>query len=866
MTDITAEPPTPRQRFRIGHLVTLLASSEDKSGVRQGRAAGIVVAVCIAWSLFQLWYASPLPFLIGPVVLNSTQARSVHLAFAIFLAYLLFPLIRGRPSEIGRALDWLLALVAAFCAAYLYLFYSEITQRPASPTWYDTAVGTLGLVLLLEATRRAIGLPLVIVALVFLGYVFFGNSEILPDVIRWKGADLERAINHQWSTEGVFGVPIGVSTSFVFLFVLFGSLLDRAGAGNFFIKIAYALLGHLRGGPAKTSVLASGMMALISGSSIANTVTTGSFTIPLMKRAGMPGHKAGAVEVAASVDGQIMPPVMGAAAFLMMEYVGISYVEVLKHAILPAIMSYTGLLYIVHLEAVKAGMKGYDKPQRSPLMNRLLRLGFIVSSLIILIGVLYYAISFLQDMLGAGAPWIIAPCVFAAYVGLVAIAAGQPDLAEVGMETGEIPSVGPTLKAGLHYLLPIAGLIWMLIAERMSPSLAAFWAVAFLLVLLVTQRPLVAAFRKTGHAAQAAMGGLADLVEGLVSAPRNMIGVAVATAAAGIVVGTVTLTGIGQVMTAFVETLAGGNLLIMLLLTAVMCMILGMGLPTTANYIVVSSLMAPVIVQLGTEVGLAVELIAIHLFVFYFGLMADVTPPVGLAAYAASGISGADPIRTGVQAFMYSIRTAILPFIFVFNTELLLIDVGGPVGLLLTIVAGLGAMLIVAAAMQGYFMTRCRWWEIAAMLLVAFTLLRPGYWMDMVVPPYQDRAPSRIVELAEQAPAGGKLRLIVSGLNFDGDQVQKTVQLPLGAAGSGTERLKNAGLILNVTSDGARVLRTRFDSPAKDYGIGNGWTIETVKWPNPERPPKKLMFLPALALLGLVMWSQRRRGGVLSGA
>lgn len=853
-----------RARFGLNHLSGLLTAADDHGGIASRPAAAVVIAVCLAWSVFQLWYASPLPFLIGPVVLNSAQARSLHLAFAIFLAFALFPLIRGRPSRAGRALDWTLAVAGAFCAAYLFLFYEQISARPASPTWYDIAVGATGVVILLEATRRAIGLPLVVVALVFLGYVFFGNSEVLPDVIRWKGASLERAVNHQWSTEGVFGVPIGVSTSFVFLFVLFGTLLDRAGAGNFFIKLAYALLGHLRGGPAKTSVLASGMMALISGSSIANTVTTGSFTIPLMKRTGFPGHKAGAVEVAASVDGQIMPPVMGAAAFLIMEYVGITYVEVIKHAILPAIMSYAGLLYIVHLEAVKAGMQGIDKPARGPLATRLLRLGLITTSLVIAVGAIYYAVAFLERVLGGGAPWAVAPGVAALYVALTWIAARQPDLEAAGMEAETTPRLGPTLKAGLHFLLPIAVLIWMLLVERLSPSLAAFWAVVFLLVVLLTQRPLVALFRRTGAALGAAVHGFADLVEGLVAAPRNMVAVAIATATAGIVVGTVTLTGIGQVMTAFVETLAGDSVILMLLLTAVMCLILGMGLPTTANYIVVSSLMAPVIVQLGAEVGLAVELIAVHLFVFYFGLMADVTPPVGLAAFAASGISGADPIRTGATAFMFSLRTAILPFIFVFNTQLLLIDVGGPFGLALTIAAGLGAMLIFAAAMQGYFMTRCRGWEIAALILVAFTLLRPGYWMDMIHPPFVDRDPARIVELAEQRPADANLRLIVSGMTFSGEQVQKTVLLPLGEKADGAARLRQAGLVLNVRNGTAKVLRVPFNTPAKDYGISPGWTVETVKIPS-DRPPKKLMFLPALALLGTVMLAQRRRGGRLSG-
>jgi len=853
------------ERLTLDYLAPTLSRGDGHEALGGRIAPSVVIAVSLAWSLFQLWYASPLPYMIGPVVLNSTQARSIHLAFAIFLAFALFPLLKDKANKATRAFDWLLAAVACFCAAYLYLFYQEITARPASPTWYDTAIGTAGLVLLLEATRRAIGLPLVVVACVFLGYVFFGNSELLPDVIRWKGATLERAINHQWSTEGVFGVPVGVSTSFVFLFVLFGTLLERAGGGNFFIKLAYSLLGHLRGGPAKTAVLASGMMALISGSSIANTVTTGTFTIPLMKRVGFPAYKAGAIEVAASVDGQIMPPVMGAAAFLIMEYVGISYVEVIKHAILPAIMSYIGLLYIVHLEAVKAGMKGQSKAQTSPLVARLLRIGLILTSLIILVGAAYYLVTWVQGALGPVAPWLLALAVAAIYIALTRVSAAQPDLEEVGMETGEIPSLGATLTAGLYFLMPIVVLIWMLIAERLSPSLAAFWAVVFLLMILVTQRPLIAMFRRSGSVVSETAHGFVDLVEGLIAAPRNMIGVAIATAAAGIVVGTVTLTGVGQVMTAFVETLSGGSVIIMLLLTAVMCLILGMGLPTTANYIVVSSLMAPVIVQLGSEVGLAVELIAVHLFVFYFGLMADVTPPVGLAAFAASGISGADPIRTGVSAFIYSLRTAILPFIFVFNPELLLINVGGPFGLVLTIAAGLTAMLLFAAAVQGHFMTRCRMWEIGALLLVAFTLLRPGYWMDMIVPPYVDRAPSRIIELAEQRPAGDSLRMIVSGTTFAGKSVRKTVLLPLGPKADGETRLREAGLILNVTDDGATVQRVRFGTRAKDYGIGPGWRIETVQMPS-DRPPKEILFVPALALLGLVMLAQARRGGRLSGA
>ncbi len=855
-----------RHRLSQERLKEIIARAEAGARRPSGLGARVIVGVCLVWALFQLWYSSPLPYIVGPVVLNSTQARSIHLAFGIFLAFTVFPgTARGR-QRLVAAPDWIVAAVASFCAAYLFLLYEQITARPAMPTWYDVATGALGLVLLLEATRRAIGIPLVIVALVFLSYAFFGHSEWLPDVIRWKGASLERVVYHQWlTTEGVFGVPIGVSTSFVFLFVLFGALLERAGAGNYFIKIAYALLGHMRGGPAKTAVLASGMMALISGSSIANTVTTGTFTIPLMKRVGFPAHKAGAVEVAASVDGQIMPPVMGAAAFLIMEYVGISYVDVIKHALLPAIMSYIGLLYIVHLEAVKAGMSARPRPVHMPVTARLLRFAFTIASLAVFTGAVYYGLGWIKEYLGPASPWVIGAAVTVLYLGLVHIAARQPDLETAGEEADALPRLGPTLKAGLHFLLPVALLIWMLLVERLSPSTAAFWAVALLVAILLTQRPLIAWFRREHSLGQSVTHGVTDLVEGLIAGPRNMIGVAIATAAAGIVVGTVTLTGIGQVLTGFVEFLSGGNVIVMLLLTALLCLILGMGLPTTANYIVVSSLMAPVIVQLGAEAGLAVELIAVHLFVFYFGLMADVTPPVGLAAFAASGISGADPIRTGIAAFFYSLRTAILPFIFIFNTQLLLIDVGGVFGLALTVAAGIGAMLIFAAALQNYFMTRSRLWESAALLVVAFTLLRPGYWMDQLQPPYQRLDPSRVVETAAEQPPNASLQLVVSGTTFAGESIEKTVLLPLGETGSGVEGLRHGGLILDASGERVTVQRVRFGSVAEEYGVRPGWSVEAVQVPR-ERPPKELMYLPALALLGLVVWMQRRRGGRWSGA
>ena len=354
-----------------GGKVDQILQTETGGRAVSGNAAIVLFIVPLMWSLFQLWIASPLPYIVNFGIFNSTEARSIHLAFAVFLAFSAFPMIKGRSTQHVPFYDWVLAVVAAFCASYLYVFYRELASRPGAPITMDLWVAMIGLVLLLEATRRSLGLPLTIVAAVFITYSIAG--PYMPDVIAHKGVSLSKLASHQWlGTEGVFGVALGVSTSFVFLFVLFGALLERAGAGNYFIKVAYAGLGHMRGGPAKAAVVSSGLSGVISGSSIANVVTTGTFTIPLMKRVGFPATTAGAVEVAASTNGQLTPPIMGAAAFLMVEYVGISYLEVIKHAILPALISYVALLYIVHLEACKLNMQGIERQNRPSLAQRML--------------------------------------------------------------------------------------------------------------------------------------------------------------------------------------------------------------------------------------------------------------------------------------------------------------------------------------------------------------------------------------------------------------------------------------------------------------------------------------------------------------
>ncbi|MCK2184565.1 TRAP transporter permease [Halomonas getboli] len=840
-------------------LEDMVASSDSGARKPAGTPGKLLVGVAAVWSLFQLWIASPIPFTLGFGVFNATEARSIHLAFALFLAYMAYPALKRSPRDRIPLMDWVLALAAAFCGAYMFMFYEQLSQRPGAPITQDVIVGIVGLVLLLEATRRALGPPLMIVALVFLVYSLAGPW--MPGILAHGGVSLQGLVNHQWlTTQGVFGIALGVSTSFVFLFVLFGALLDKAGAGNYFIKVAFSLLGHYKGGPAKAAVVASGMTGLISGSSIANVVTTGTFTVPMMKRVGFSAEKAGAVEVASSVNGQIMPPVMGAAAFLMVEYVGISYVEVIKHAFLPALISYIALVYIVHLEALKANMQGLESSNPpKPLVRK--AVGFLAGLLLMMITalVVYYGLGWLKPVLGDATPWVVAVVLAAVYVGLLKVASRYPELEldDPNEPVYKLPQTRPTVMVGLQYILPVVVLIWCLMVERLSPGLSAFWATVFMVFIMITQRPITAMFRHRSNLGADIREGFHDLWDGLVTGARNMIGIGIATATAGIIVGAVSQTGVGLVLADVVEILSMGNLMLILLFTAVLSLILGMGLPTTANYIVVSALLAPVIVQLGEQNGLLVPLIAVHLFVFYFGIMADVTPPVGLASFAAAAVSGGDPMRTGFQAFYYSLRTAALPFLFIFNTDLLLIDVSPLQGVLVFVVATV-AMLIFAAGTQGFMLTRSRWYESLLLLLVAFTLFRPGFWMDMIHDPYRDVPPAQFVEALGNADPESSLRIQISGLDAYGDPMTTYMTLPVPEGETGEDRLTNLGLMLNVEDGKAMVDMVTYGSEAAKLGFDFDQEIIQVQAPV-DRWTKEWMWIPAFLVLALVVMLQRRR-------
>ena len=768
--------------------------TEGRARVLTGWQLQLVALVAFIWSLFQLWYASPLPFIVGFGVLIDVPARAIHLGFALFLTFLSFPFLkRDRRKKFGL-INFCLAIVAFFCTFYLFYNYEALVYRNGVLLTHEINIfgrqfnfptelilGMVGILLLLESTRRAIGTPLVIVALIFLLYSIFGQS--MPEMISHQGLSLKRLVGYHWfGGEAIFGIPISVSVSFVFLFVLFGSMLDFAGGGRYFLSLALALVGKFRGGPAKASILASGLTGMISGSSIANVVTTGTFTIPIMKKTGFPAVKAGAIEVAASVNGQIMPPIMGAAAFIIAEMLGITYFQVITHAFIPAIIIYLSLFWISDLEASKLGLKGMDK--------------------------------------------------------------------------NEIPELGKTFRSGIHFLIPIALLIYLLIIKRWTAGSAVFYSILAMMAIMIIQKIDFKNFSSTSLLLRQIGDGFKDIARGMIRGAVNMTNVAIAIGTAGIIVGAVGSTGLSNYMIEVVEIISRGNIIILLFMVMVLCLILGLGLPTTANYLVVAALMANVIVEIGGASGIILPIIAVHLFVFYFGLMADVTPPVGLAAYAAAAISRADPIRTGVQAFYYEIRTAILPFVFIFNPALLLIGVNNIWHGLLIFVVSLIAILAFASAAQGWLLIRLRWYEIIALLFVTVSMFRPDFIMNRLFPEYTsiEQDLSKSIQYEEER----KLRLQVTRYTDYGERYKMFV-FPI-EPNTKASVLEISGLELEKNdNDNFEVVNLVFMGPAEQKGMDFFDEVTRIEISSLDRPAKEYVYLVGLLVLLLTLYSQRRR-------
>jgi len=747
---------------------------EDLSPTRNltGLHLKIVGAIAIIWSLFQLWYASPFPFWLNVGMFKGLPARAIHLGFALLLAFLIFPISRSKKISI---IDILISIVGTFCCLYIYFFYDQLVDRGGILLKItlgqniilpiELIIGVCGILILLEATRRVIGIPLVIIAVCFLLFSYFGKYA--PDIISHGGLSLKRLVGFQWfDQEAIFGIPIGVSVDFIFLFVLFGALLETAGGGRYFLDLAFAMVGKMRGGPAKAAILASGMTGMISGSSVANTVTTGTFTIPIMKKAGFSKEKAGAIEVSSSVNGQIMPPVMGAAAFVMASFIGVTYFEVVKHAFLPAIICYVALFYISHLEALKLNLKGMDDE--------------------------------------------------------------------------DVPNLKKTFLSGLHFLIPIFVLIFLLVYMRFTASYSIFYATLSLILVNLLNKIIKESNFKNGL-----ITWYNQTIVGFEKGAINMVGVAIAIATAGVIVGAVGSTGLSTNLIIVIESIAKDNIAILILLTMILCLLLGMGLPTTANYVVVASLMATVLVDVGNASGFIFPLITVHLFVFYFGLMADVTPPVGLASYAAAAISGGDPIKTGMQAFWYEIRTAVLPIIFLFNHELLLIGIENIWHGILVIITSLVGILVFSAATQGWFINKLRWFEIIIFLVISISFLSPEFVLNKFYPKfnYINLNDANTVTLQSKKDVHIKItRPSPYGERYKLFEIKKgTFDEEFNLEKYGLNLVKKEGKIIVDTLD--------WKGEAIKSGFEMNDIITELKTENFDRPNKDLVYIFSLILL-----------------
>ena len=758
--------------------------SEDLSPTKNitGFHLKVVSAIAIIWSLFQLWYASPFPFMLNFGMFKGLPARAIHLGFALTLAFLIYPVAKGKKISF---FDIIISFVGAFSCLYIYFFYDQLVERGGvllSLKITDTfnfpvelILGGCGILILLEATRRAIGLPLVIIATCFLLFSYFGRYA--PEIISHGGLSLNRLVGFQWlDQEAIFGIPIGVSVDFIFLFVLFGALLETAGGGKYFLDLAFAMVGKMRGGPAKAAILGSGMTGLISGSSIANTVTTGTFTIPIMKKTGFSKEKAGAIEVSSSVNGQIMPPVMGAAAFVMASFIGVTYFEIVKHAFLPAIISYIALFYISHLEALKLNLKG--------------------------------------------------------------------------MEDADVPNLRKTFLSGIHFLIPIFVLIYTLVYLRFTASYSIFYATITLILV-----NLINLIIKNNYSKDSFKEWFNQTIIGFEKGALNMVAVGIAIATAGIIVGAVGSTGLSTNLIIVIESIAKDNVTILLFLTIILCLLLGMGLPTTANYVVVASLMATVLVDVGNASGFIFPLIAVHLFVFYFGLMADVTPPVGLASYAAAGISGGDPLRTGFQAFWYSLRTGILPIVFLFNHELLLIGIENIWHGLLVIMTSLIGILVFTSATQGWFINRLKWYEIIIFLIISISLLSPDFILNKFYPKYNYEEISKINLL--KLDSGKEIQIKVTRPSLYGERYKLFVISKNTFEDHFT--LEDYGITLLAQDEKIIVDNLKWNGEAKKNGFEMGDYISEFKIENSDRPSKNIVYPIVLILLVICGYFNIRR-------
>ncbi|RJS61230.1 TRAP transporter permease [Bacillus sp. PK3_68] len=572
----------------------------------------------------------------GP--LDALRHRSLHTAVIAALVFILYPAFYKKGTNKVTPVDVIWMVAALATGGYMIIDYQGIAERMSiyMPSGVDIAFGLLTIAVVIEGGRRVAGNALTILTALFLAYAFFG--QYFPDLLMHSGKDLEDIVTYMYlSTEGIYGIAISVSASYIILFILFGAFLNRSGMGQFFTDISLSVAGHTSGGPAKVAVVSSGLLGSINGSALANVVTTGAFTIPLMKRVGYKPEFAGAVEATASVGGQIIPPVMGATAFIMAETLGMPYNQIALAAILPAFLYYLGIICIVHFRAKKLGLRGMSKE--------------------------------------------------------------------------ELPNLWQVFKKGGHLLIPIIVLIGMLIAGK-TPLYAAFYAIVLSIV--------VSWFNKETRM------GIKEILGAMEDGVRSALGVAMSCAMVGLIVGVSTLTGLGPKLTQSILVLGQGEMFLTLIFTMIACIVMGMGLPSIPTYIITATMAAPALLELG------VAPFVTHMFVFYFGILANVTPPVALAAFAGAGIAGASPNKTGFEALRLALSGFIIPYIFVFSPVILMQDVTSPLEVIWVTVTAIIGILGLSAALERYLIADLPLPLAALCFIGSITLIIPGIWTDVV--------------------------------------------------------------------------------------------------------------------------------------
>ena len=633
-TAMTDEPRLDRQKIdaetaqSAREILDKFERKRDYSGI----PGTLIAVIAITASLYHLLYAYFHPFF-------ALDHRAIHWLFMSILVFSLYPFSKKwSPRRRMSAFDWLFLIGSAGICLWIFTFSTPILNRAGSFQPIDVTMGTILVLIVLEASRRSTGPAVPLIALIFICYALFG--PYLPDTLAHRGYSIKRISTYlALSTDGIFGVPMGVSSNFILLFILYGALLRKTGAGQFFTDVAFAMTGWTRGGPAKAAVASSTFFGMISGSSVANTVTTGSFTIPLMKRTGYPDHFAAGVEASASTMGQIMPPIMGAAAFIMAEFLATPYYKVCIAAAIPASLAFFSTFMQVHFRAVSLGLSGIPR--------------------------------------------------------------------------ADLPKIGAAFAAGWHHIFSIFLLVYFLM-RNFSPERAVFWAItativsSFIMSLIRKESP-----RKFGKL----------ILEGLKEGVIGAVEVAAACAAAGMIIGCITMTGLGIQFSSLVVDASMGKLYLALPFTMIACIFLGMGVPTTAQYVIISSLVAPALAQMG------VIPIAAHLFILYFGTRADITPPVALAAYAGAGIARSDPWKTGLSAFQLGIAGFIIPFMFVYAPELLII--GSTFKIILAFITASFGIISLAAGVQKCLLVKTTWYETIILLIVALLMIKPGIVTDV---------------------------------------------------------------------------------------------------------------------------------------